>query len=127
MTTLIDRRPAGFDYNFRPRSYFDDLDPSTVVVASILGEERRRDVERRLRKGDFDPAVWGEWLTDSKLDDDLRRFTGCVHPAFMGGEYLPPLQENEIEIARIVLASVMQDVISIRACRCGGLLLQRAR
>jgi hypothetical protein len=120
MNTLIGRRPAGFDYNFRPRSYFDDLDPSTLIVASILGEERRRDVEQRLRNGDFDPTVWGEWLTDSQLDDGLRRFTGSVHPAFMGGEYLPPLRQNEIEIARIVLASVMQDVISVRARRIGS-------
>jgi hypothetical protein len=33
----------------------------------------------------------------------------------MGGEYLPPLEERETEIARISLASVTADQISVRA------------
>ena len=66
------RRPAGFDYGFRPTSYFEDLDPTTIVVASILGEERRKDVQARIASSDFDPFVWGEWLTESKLEDDIR-------------------------------------------------------
>ena len=37
----------------------------------------------------------------------------------MGGEYLPPLEDDEIEIAQYVYASVTQDVTSIRARRCG--------
>ena len=45
---------------------------------------------------------------------------GSAHPRFMGGEYLPELGDNEIEIARIVLASVTQDVISVRARKDGA-------
>ena len=40
----------------------------------------------------------------------------------MGGEYLPSFSGEEIEIARIVLASVTQDVYSIRAKRLGKLI-----
>ena len=119
MARQVPRRPAGFDYGYRPAWYFSNLDSKTVVLASILGEERRRDVEERLASGDFDPTVWGEWLTESKLDDDIRTMFGDAHPGLMGGEYLPPLEDGQIEIARIVYASVTQDVTSIRARRCG--------
>jgi hypothetical protein len=33
----------------------------------------------------------------------------------MGGEYLPDSDADEVEIARVTMASVMQDVISVRA------------
>ena len=119
MNIHVTRFPTGFDYAYRPQSYFQDVDPKALILSSILGEERRKDVQQRLESEDFDPAVWGEWLTESKLDDHTRRLIGSVHPAFMGGEYLPQLGQNEIEIVRIVLASVTQDVISIRARRSG--------
>ena len=113
------RYPSGFDYGFRPSSSFKDLDPNTLIVASILGEERRKDVLERLKSGNFDPLVWGDWLTESKLDNSTRKILGQGHPSFMGGEYLPSIAEEEIEIARIVLASVTQDVYSVRARRTG--------
>ena len=108
------RNPAGRSgaRRHRPRA-------GTVVVASILGEERRKDVQARLASGDYDPLVWGDWLTEGKLDDSTRSLIGRSHPSFMGGEYLPALGEDEIEISRIVLASVTQDVISVRARRAG--------
>ena len=116
MTVRV-RYPARFNYAFRPASYFNDLDAETLIVTSILGEERRKDVQRRLASGGIDLDLHGEWLTDSKLDDSMRRTIGGFHPAFMGGEYLPSIGQQEIEIARIVLASTTQDVISIRARR----------
>ncbi len=106
-----------FNLDFRPPSYFQDVDPPTLIVASILGEERRKDVKERIAKGTLHPVICGDWLTESKLDDDLRTLIGRSHPRFMGGEYLPPLADDEIEIARIVCASIMQDVTSIRARR----------
>jgi hypothetical protein len=125
MSNHVTRFPTGFDYAYRPQSYFQGIDPKALIVSSILGEERRKDVQRRLESEDFDPAVWGEWLTDSKLDDHTRKMIGSVHPALMGGEYLPQLGHNEIEIVRIVLASTMQDVISIRARRSGERIAYR--
>ena len=38
----------------------------------------------------------------------------------MGGEYLPPLLDDEVEIARISLASVTADQTSVRAQRVAG-------
>ena len=42
---------------------------------------------------------------------------GAIHPALMGGEYLPPMKRDEVEIARISLQSVTGDQISVRARR----------
>src|SRR5450759_355419 len=44
---------------------------------------------------------------------------GRLDPSNMGGEYLPPLRKREVEIARISLASVTADQISVRARRSG--------
>ena len=38
----------------------------------------------------------------------------------MGGEYLPPLLDDEVEIARVSLASVTADQTSVRAQRIPG-------
>jgi hypothetical protein len=43
----------------------------------------------------------------------------------MGGEYLPDFEGDEIEIARVMLASVTGDVISIRARRENALIHYR--
>jgi hypothetical protein len=56
-------------------------------------------------------------LLEDALDEGTRRRLGALHPSWMGCEYLPGYLAGEVEIARIVLASVMQDVISFRARR----------
>ena len=125
MTKSIARDPSGFNFGYRPASYFNNLNAQTAIVASILGEERRKDVLERLQSGNFDPLVWGEWITESRLDDSTRDLIGKCHPKYMGGEYLDPLEDDEIEIARIVCASVTQDVTSIRAWRKGKRITYR--
>jgi hypothetical protein len=123
MTERTTPFPPGFDYSYRPISYFHELDPQALIVASILGEERRKDVQQRLAAGGT--LEGDDWLTESKLDASTRQVIGSLHPAFMGGEYLPAFGEEEIEIARIVLASVTQDVISIRARRAKRSIIYR--
>ena len=46
-----------------------------------------------------------------------REAIGRLHPRLMGGEYLPPLAEDEVEIACISLESTTFDQISVRARR----------
>ena len=53
------------------------------------------------------------------LDEEQRRYWGALHPHCMGGEYLPELEPGDVEIARISLASVTSDQISIRAPHAG--------
>jgi hypothetical protein len=72
-------------------------------------------VEALIQAGRLDDIF--DFLAKSALDDEERQAIGRVHPAFMGGEYLPDLADNEVEIARITIASTTQDVTSVFARR----------
>ena len=63
-----------------------------------------------------------EFLLKDNLSQDERNNWGRIHPSMMGGEYLPDLEEHEIEIARISIASVTYDQVSIRAKRDGDMI-----
>jgi hypothetical protein len=56
-------------------------------------------------------------LMHKYLAEETRQAWGRLHPSNMGGEYLPPLRKGEVEIARISIASVTADQISVRARR----------
>jgi len=104
----------GIDLSVRPPTYFGPLPLAAHLLARVTGHRRREFLRDRMTDGDVDlPAE----LLSSSLDNDLRKAIGRIHPAFMGGEYLPPLRGNETEIARISLASVTADQISVRARR----------
>lgn len=62
------------------------------------------------RLDELDPNLLRDEIDEGSIDDLAR-----IHPSFMGGEYLPGYRLMEVEIARICLASLMSDVISIRA------------
>jgi hypothetical protein len=106
----------GIDYDFRPASYL----PRNLLeahLAQVQGTERRemiRTYAAEVRLEELDSA-----LKQVALRDDERRRLGAIHPAFMGGEYLPGCRPGEREIVRIDLASVTADAISIRVRRCG--------
>lgn len=107
-----------FDFDFRPSSYWDHPDPVTAILSNIKGQNRRRMVRslviaqspaklHEIPSGFFEPS----------LDAGTRAQLGGTHPSWMGGEYLPDYLPGEVEIARIVLDSVTQDVTSFRARR----------
>lgn len=109
------------DLQFRPESYWDHADPLSAILSGIKGQNRRQMV-RDFVTGET-PAWLGEIdsaLVAQSLDQPTRTRLGASHPSWMGGEYLPDYLTGEVEIARIVLASVTQDVISIRARRRRG-------
>jgi hypothetical protein len=106
-----------FHMDFRPETYFENLPSRTLLLSSVNGEERRAALERAIDEEGLDGAA--PFLGEPLLDDEERKVWGSGHPAFMGGEYLPAMGQEEVEIARIVLASVTQDVITIRARRQG--------
>ena len=108
-----------FDLTYRP-DYWRPSDPISVIIANVKGEVRRRQIldvlegrHQLLAKG----AELPEELLADELSEDERAALGGVHPALMGGEYLPGYDRGEIEIARIVLASTTMDVVSVRAHR----------
>jgi hypothetical protein len=109
------------DLLYRPASYWDHAGPASAIVAGIRGQNRR-EMARDFLAGRA-PDWLGEidaGLLEDVLDEETRDALGASHPSWMGGEYLPDLLPGEVEIARIVLTSVLQDVISLRARRRRG-------
>jgi len=108
-----------FDLTYRP-DYWQPSDPISLIIANVKGEVRRRQILDVL-EGRHRLVAPGTELPDEIMQDSLpepeRAAWGRVHPAMMGGEYLPDYSRGEMEIARIVLASTTMDVVSVRARR----------
>ncbi len=100
-----------YDLDSRPESYWKDA--QRMLLANIKGEERRKEILTKAREGRIEeiPSL----LIAENLPDELREHVGAINLIYMGGEYLPDSETEEIEIARVSLQSVMGDVISIRA------------
>ena len=105
------------DQSYRPTNYFWAYDRGIRLASNIKGAERKALYERLLKEGDS--GACDELLTQSALTVEQRRRAN-VHPAFMGGEYLPDCDPNEVEIARITIASTTQDVTCVYAKRVAG-------
>jgi hypothetical protein len=103
-----------FDLDFRPKSYWGPQSLASYFGSHITGELRRKAAKNEAASGS-DLAV----PTEPTLDSTARSMQGAIHPWLMGGEYLPPLRADEVEIARVTLRSVTMDVFSIRARRSG--------
>jgi len=110
------------DLGFRPSSYFRPAALATHVLRSVKGAERRRILAAILSEGDapLPPA-----LAEPALPASLLRSWGSSHPAMLGGEYLPERRGTELEIARITLQSVTQDVICLYAAQGRGRIRYR--
>ena len=77
----------GIDLQVRPRSYFWPLSQATHLLSRIKGAERKAALQRMIDSGRIDEIP--DFLATSALSDADRRAAGRIHPAFMGGEYLP--------------------------------------
>jgi hypothetical protein len=106
---------TGIDLSYRPRSYFWPLSVATHLLAQIKGAERRAALQRLLDEDRLSEVP--DLLARSALSESEREAMARIHPAFMGGEYLPDLADKEVEIARITIASTTQDVTSVFARR----------
>jgi hypothetical protein len=87
----------------------------THLLARIKGAERKAALKQLIDAKRLDQIP--DFLAQSALSDGERQALGRIHPAFMGGEYLPNLLQNELAIARITIASTTQDVASVYARR----------
>jgi hypothetical protein len=105
----------GIDLQFRPASYFWPLGIERHLLARIKGAERKAALQLLLDAQLFDAVP--DLLAHSALNDAERKALGRIHPDFMGGEYLPDLLSTEVQIARITIASVTQDVTCVYARR----------
>lgn len=111
-----------FDFSFRPPSYWPDIASEEGFLSRIKGTQRR-DIARRALQGEQLPRLGDdelyhdamEFVLEETLDEEQRDRWGSIHPAMLGGEFLPDSNPDEVEIARIELASTTGDVIEIRA------------
>jgi hypothetical protein len=119
MESTIIRRYAvpfpGIALQYRPKSYFWPLGLRRHLLAQVKGAERKAALRELFDAGLRAPIP--SILTTSSLTAPERQVLGRIHPAFLGGEFLPDLKQDEIEIARITIASVTQDVTSVYARR----------
>jgi len=120
-TTPAVAETLGIDLDFRPRDYFWARDHDLALPSDIAGHERREMVKRLIAAGKEVP----DGLDANRLDPELRGAWGAMHPMNMGGEYLPPMLDGEVEIARISLRSTTGDQISVRARRSGDRIRYR--
>lgn len=105
----------GIDLQFRPALYFWPLGIERHLLARIKGAERKAALQMLIDAQLFDAIP--DLLAHSALNDAERKALGRIHPNFMGGEYLPDLKQTEVQIARITIASVTQDVTCVYARR----------
>jgi hypothetical protein len=103
-TINIDHRPSGY---FGPQRLEEHL------LANIKGSVLRAQLKRVLQAGDYDG--FNKLLGDGSTSDHDRKVLESIHPMFMGGNYLPDREEQEVEIARIRIASTTFDVTSVYA------------
>ena len=106
---------SDIDLAFRPKSYFWPLGLETHLLARIKGVERKAALKQLIDSGRLDEVP--AFLASSALTNADRAALGRIHPAFMGGEYLPNLTADEVMIARITIASTTQDVTCVYARR----------
>jgi hypothetical protein len=110
------------DEGYRPDRYFGPANLETHLLSTIKGAERRSLVASRLRNGN---ASFADGLAEPSLPEDRRASWGAMHPAMMGGEYLPDRRAGELEIARITIQSVTQDVACVYASQGRGRIRYR--
>ena len=103
--------------DYRPRDYFGHYDLEAQLMTRVKGRARRTAIRNALRTGE--EAHLSEFETRTELTAEERAAFGGLHPWCMGGEYLPRLKENEIEIARISINSTTFDVTAVYARRSG--------
>jgi len=111
------------DLQYRPRGYFWAEELGVQLPSDIKGAERKALFETLVAQGRGDEVE--ELLAKPVLKAQERQSWGRFHPRFMGGEYLPDRKSEEVEIARITIASTTQDVTSVYARQGATRILYR--
>ena len=113
----MSRNALTIDLAYRPRSYFWPHGLKPHALSSIKGANRRALIAKVLAE---DPDAYvPPVMLKSALPEPLRTFLGRQHPSHMGGEYLPDMELQEVEVARITIASTTQDVTCVYALSRG--------
>lgn len=104
---------GGIDGQYRPKSYFWALEAGFDLGPDIKGSMRRHAYRRAVLEGDEASAL--AILSEEPQSSTERQRIGAIHPSLMGGEYLPNRNPEEVEVARITIASTTWDVTCVYA------------
>lgn len=103
------------EQEFRPDFFAPCAGEFEAALRRIKGNHRRQWVLDSLQRGD-PPQSIPPGMLDHDLAADMKAFLQRRHPQFRGGEDLPDLHDDEVEVARITLVdSVHGEVVSVRA------------
>jgi hypothetical protein len=111
------------EMSWRPDTYFWPPGLEKQLLAKVKGAARRAALQRLIDEGRL--VEIPDYLATAGLSDDERTEIGRIHPHFMGGEYLPDQDEDEIAIARIEINSTTGDVTSVYAHQDGSTIRYR--
>jgi hypothetical protein len=111
------------DLTFRPPHYADFDHPVALALNGIKGQMRREMVRDLLSAEGEQRALYDQLLGPIEPDtleqslptDRTHGPSRALGPSWLGGEFLPDLTRQEVEIARIILDSTTMDVFSVRA------------
>ena len=114
---------VSINIDHKPKSYFGPRRPEEYLISQVKGAVVRERLETLFNEGRFDEVT--ALLGEHGLSTTDLKALGAVHPMFMGGNYLPDMGEEEVEIARVEIASTTFDVTSLYAKPDNGVIRYR--
>ena len=81
------KAPKKINLDFRPATYFWPPNLETHLLSHVKGTQRRTALRAAIASNEF--AQVFERIGDSELPDGMREAHFSIHPAFLGGEFLP--------------------------------------
>lgn len=109
--------------DYCPKTYFRPEKLEKYLLSKVKGAVLRKELKALFGAGRHDEAQ--ELLRDATRSLAGQKALESVHPMFMGGNYLPDADDNEVEIARISIQSTTFDVTSVYAKPVGGTIHYR--
>jgi len=99
------------DLDFRPKTYFRPERLENYLMSKVKGAVMRRRLRALFDEGDHEAVR--QLIDEVAFSERERQALESLHPAFMGGNYLPDTAAGEVEIARITLQSTTSDVTCV--------------
>lgn len=101
------------DLEYKPKTYFSPQPLVTYLVEQVKNAAIRERLDLLLSEGRIEEIK--QLLDDGGITTNSIRHLESIHPMLMGGNYLPNMDEGEVEIARIEIASTTHDVTCLFA------------
>lgn len=112
------------DYDRRPMSYSDFDHPLRAILSGVPTQARRKLIRKWIEANPGQTLPEG-LLANAPTSFD-REMASQVHPSWYGGQFLPSVDDRTVEVARVVMASTLCDVVAVYATWSGGRWRYRA-